>query len=235
MAIRNYLFANIGRDKGPKSSNWIDEQSVKALRERTPDEECAVFLCEINEGDDNNEFSILREYYPGWTLYGRTTREPILLSPDQPVAQDVVYWVDKSSVRLWSPRRSVLVVNLADEPEALIGCHPPAGANGQGDRPKWARPLLQTSWDQTVDKLARVKRGLHARGKNVTTMIDANAYSKKVYKLLPGERIVWQDDTDWGRVWPGPAFRPAFEYRGTIDLKIDSHDGHKMKGRYIRR
>lgn len=239
MSIRHYVFANIGRDKGPQTSNRIDQAALNALarrcKEKFDNEQTAVMLAEIMEGDDNNEMGLVAKTFPGWKIYGRSTREPILLSPDQPEAQDSIYWVQNSSVRLWSPRRSVLVVKLADEDEALIGCHPAAGANGQGDRPKWARPLLQTSWDLTMAKKAQVKTHLHRRGINITDIEDANAYSKKIYKLLPGEQTVFQDDTDWGRVWPAEGHRAAFQYHGRIDLHIDSHDGHYISGGYPKR
>lgn len=232
MSIRHFVFANIGRDKGPKSSNRIDLDAMRAVRDSVPDEETAIHWAEILEGDDNNELGLIHKTFPGWRLYGAGTREPILLSPDQPEANHTVHWVTNSSVRRWSPRRSVLVVNLKDEPHSLIGCHPPAGANGQGDRPKWAVPLLQSSWNGTILRMNQVKKRLHQRGRHVTTLIDANAYSTKVYPLLPGEQVVWHDDTDWGRVWPALGYRPAFHDGGKIDFHIDSHDGHKMWGTY---
>lgn len=235
MSIRHYLFANIGRDKGPKSTNRIDLDAMRAMRDAAPEEKCAIFWAEILEGDDNPELGDIHKIFPGWRLYGRETREPILLSPDQPIANTNVYWIKNSAVRQWSPRRSVLVVHLADESESLIGCHPAAGANGQGDRPKWARPLLQTSWDSTVLKLNQIKKRLHSVGRNQTSMLDANAYSARVYPLLPGEKTVFQDDTDWGRAWPALGYRAAFQYNRRIDLHIDSHDGHRMDGMYVPR
>lgn len=235
MSIRHYAFANIGRDKGPKSSNNIDTASIIAVRDSVPDEQTAIFWAEIREGDDNNELGLIHKYFPGWKIYGAATREPIILSPDQPAAESQIFWIKNSAVRHWSPRRSVLVVNLQDEPESLVGCHPAAGANGQGDRPKWAIPLLQVSWDNTIEQMNRVKKRLHSHGRNVTTLIDANAGITKVYPLLPGEQVVWHDATDWGRVWPAAEWMTHFSYGGKVDLHIDSHDGHLMNGSYRRR
>lgn len=232
MSVRHYALGNIGRDKGPKSSNRIDLDALLALRVNIPDEQSAIFLCEINEGDDNNEMALVRTTFKGWRVYGAKTREPILLSPDQPRAKSNTYWVKDSAVRKWSPIRSVLVVHLADEPESLIGCHPCAGANGQGDRPSWARGPLQTSWDNTIDKMNSIKKRLHLRGRDVTTMIDSNTYDNKTYKLLPNERQVWRDATDVGRVYPALGSKPWFVDGGKVDFKIDSHDGHLMHGRY---
>lgn len=235
MSIRHYAFANIGRDKGPQSSNRIDMNALMALRVNVPDEQCAIFLCEINEGDDNDELKAAMTVFPDWRVYCRGTREPILLSPDQPRAKSKVIWVPDSSVKRWSPRRSVNLVHLADEPETLIGCHPAAGANGQGDRPKWARGPLQVSWDNTIHKLNMTKLGLHKRGRNVTTLLDANAYDKQIFRLLPGEMEIWSDDTDHGRVFPAETHIARFHDGGKVDFKIDSHDGHTMWGRYIKR
>lgn len=235
MSIRHYAFGNIGRDKGPKSSNVVDLDALRAIKNEVPDEECAIQWAEIREGDDNNELGLIHKTFPGWHIYGASTREPIILSPDQPKATSQIYWVQNSAVRQWSPRRSILVVNLADEPESLIGVHPAAGANGQGDRPRWAIPLLQTSWDLTIDKRNKIKRRLHARGRNVTEMADLNAYDLKTVPLMPGEHVVWHDQTDWGRVWPAVAFEAHFHNGGTVDFKIDSHDGHLMWGRYTKR
>lgn len=234
MSINDYVFGNIGRDKGPKSTNRIDLDCLRALRDRVSDEKACVQLAEIREGDDNNELKLTLQVFKGWRLYGASTREPILLSPDQPKARSKVIWIQNSSVRLWSPRRSILIVDLADESESIFAAHPAAGANGQGERPKWARPLLQTSWDLTMKRLALEKKRRHQMGRHCTTQIDANAYSTKVYPLMPGEKVVWQDDTDWGRVWPAAGCRAVFQDKGRIDFHLDSHDGHHMSGLYKR-
>lgn len=235
MSIRHYAFGNIGREKGPKSSNRIDLDALMALRVNVPNEETAIFLCEINEGDDNNELALVRTAFPGWRIYGSKTREPILLSPDQPKAKSRVIWVPNTAVRAWSPPRSVLIVHLQDEPESLLGYHPAAGANGQGDRPKWARQPLQKSFDNLMDRVVTVKRRLHRRGRNVSTRVDGNAYEKQVARVQKGEQVVWRDGTDWGLIWPAEDYMASFHDGGKVPFRIDSHDGHTDWGRYIKR
>lgn len=234
MTIRHYAFGNIGREKGPKSSNKIDMDALMALRVNVPDEEAAIFLCEINEGDDNNELKLVQTAFKGWRIYGKKTREPILLSPDQPKAKSRTIWVPNTAVRAWSPPRSVLIVNLEDEPETLLGYHPAAGANGQGDRPAWAREPLQVSFDNLMDKVVKVKHMLHRRGRNVSSRVDGNAYDKKTARVLTGERVIWNDGTDWGLAYPAPGCVARFHDAGKVDFRIDSHDGHTDWGRYIK-
>lgn len=235
MTIRHYAFGNIGRRKGPQSTNVIDMDALMALRVNVPNEETAIFLCEINEGDKNNELKLVQTAFKGWRIYCRRTREPILLSPDQPKAKSRVLWVPNSAVEHWSPRRSVNIVHLADEPESLVGGHPAAGANGQGTRPKKYLGPLQVSWDNWNHKFKQVKTRLHKRGRNVTSMLDYNAYNRDVFRLLPGEQVVWNDATDWGLVFPAENQLARFHDGGKVDFKIDSHDGHTMWGRYIKK
>lgn len=233
MTLRHYAFGNVGRDKSDsRSSKHLDLDALRALRAKVNDEHSAVILCEINEGDDNNEMAAIEQVFPKWKLYGRTTREPILLSPDQPKAQSVVYWIPNSSVAHWSPRRSVLVVRLADERTAIVTSHPAAGANGQGDRPKTARGPLQSSWNRTIDKRNQVKLNLHERGWNVVEMMDGNAYDLETLPLLKGEKVVFHDATDWGRVLPAKTHRAEFRKGAVVNFDIDSHDGHVMHGTF---
>jgi hypothetical protein len=175
---------------------------------------------------------MVRDVFPNWHLYGVTTREPILLSPDQPKARARVYWVDNTAVERWSPRRSVLVVDLEDEPTSLIGLHPAAGANGQGDRPAHARPLLQKSWSKTITKRNILKHNLHDKGRNIVEMLDANAYNLNTLPHAPGEKTIFHDDTDWGRVWAAKGYRADFRRGAVVDFDIDSHDGHLMHGTF---
>lgn len=233
MTVRHYAFGNVGRDKSEaRSSKRLDLNALRGLRAKVDNEKAAVFLCEINEGDDNNELDLIRQVFPGWRIYGRSTREPILLSPDQPKAEARIYWVDNTAVERWSPRRSVLVVDLADEPTSLVGLHPAAGANGQGDRPAHARPSLQHSWNQTIVKRNQLKRKLHEKGRNIVEIIDANAYSLETLPLMPGEKVVFHDATDWGRVWAANGYKPNFRRGAVVDFDIDSHDGHLMHGNF---
>lgn len=231
MSLRHYAFGNVGRDKNDKrSTHAVDLDALRGLLEAVGDEQAAVFLCEINEGDDNDEFALVRKVFKGWRLYGRTTREPILLSPDQPRAKSHVLWVPDTAVRRWSPRRSWLTVNLADEPVSLLGGHPPAGAHGQGERPSWARGPLNKGFDNMrAAKTKRVKR-LHARGRNVVCMADENDYD--MADVHPRVRTVWHDRTDYGQVVPADGWTGDFRAGREVPFRIDSHDGHVMHGRF---
>lgn len=233
MSLKHYLFGNVGRDKSAKlSSHRVDLDALRALKKRAPDEQTAVILSEINEGDDNNELKLALSVFKGWRLYGRKTREPILLSPDQPKARGRVVWVPNTAVPLWSPQRSILIVNLADENTSLVTSHPAAGANGQGSRPRGAREPLQTSWDATIEKRNQIKRNLHKRGRNVVEMFDANAYNLKTLPLMSGEKVVVHDATDWGRVWAADGFKAEFRKGASIPFNVDSHDGLVMHGQF---
>lgn len=236
MTVRHYEFGNVGRDKSEdRSSHRLDLDALRALRSRVPDEESACILSEINEGDDNNELKLVKQVFRGWRIYGAKSREPILLSPDQPRARFRLLWVPDTAVERWSPQRSVLVVNLADEETSIVTSHPAAGANGQGDRPSHARGPLQTSWDKTIQKRNRVKRGLHRRGRNVVEMFDANAYNLKTLPLEKGEKVIIHDDTDWARVWAADGYVADFRKGRPIPFNIDSHDGLIMHGTFKRR
>lgn len=236
MTVRHYAFGNVGRDKNDnRSSRGLDLDALRGLRAKLEDEQSAAILSEINEGDDNNEYKLIKQVFPKWRIYGRKTREPILLSPDQPKARARTLWVPNSAVTKWSPKRSILVVNLADEDTSIVTSHPAAGANGQGDRPSHARGPLQTSWDNTIQKRNTIKRNLHRRGRNVVEMLDANAYSLKTLPLMPGEKVVLHDDTDWGRVWAAAGYTANFRRGAVVPFDIDSHDGHIMHGSFKRK
>lgn len=233
MTIRHYAFGNVGRDKSERSSSRrLDVDALKGLRSKVDNEHSAVFLCEINEGDDNNEMELVRDMFPDWHLYGRETREPILLSPDQPKALSRVVWIPNSGVEHWSPPRSVLVVHLVDEHTTFLGLHPAAGANGQGDRPAHARNDLQRSWNHTIAKRDEMKRNLHKRGRNVVEMFDSNAYDLKTLPLMTGEKVIVHDATDWGRVWAAKSYEADFRKGASVPFNIDSHDGLTMHGTF---
>jgi hypothetical protein len=236
MTVRHYAFGNIGRDKNDKkSSHHLDLDALREMRKRVSDKKTALIFSEINEGDDNNELRLIRQHFPGWRVYGAKTREPILLSPDQPKARARVVWVDDTAVPLWSPRRCVLIVNLADENISIVTSHPAAGANGQGERPQHAREPLQTSWDNTIDKRNQIKRNLHKRGRNIVEMLDANAYDLRTLPLMPGEKAVVHDATDWGRVWAAEGFKADFRKGASIPFNVDSHDGLIIHGDFKRK
>ena len=231
MVIRWSGFGNVGRDQSEKrSSKRVDTDALEALRDALPDERAAAFLCEINEGDDNNEMKLARQIFKGWRLYGSNTREPILLSPDNPPARARVFWVPNTAVALWSPPRSVLVVDLADEPTTLLGSHPAAGANGQGKRPAHALEPLQDSWDAVTEKRRLIKQRKHKAGRNIIELLDANAYNHRIQRQPTGEQVVWNQRTDWGLVYPAADYRALFHYGKQIDFRVDTHNGHVMRG-----
>ncbi len=233
MTLRHFAFGNVGRDKNlARSSRHLDVDALSRLRNKIGNDDAAVFLCEINEGDDNNEIDVIRDIFPNWRLYGSKTREPILLSPDQPKATPRVVWVDDTAVEKWSPRRSVLALHLGDEETTLVGLHPAAGANGQGDRPAHVRDDLQRSWNKTIAKRNMIKRNLHRRGRNVVEFFDANAYNLNTLPLMEGEKVVVHDATDWGRVWAAKGYKADFRKGASVPFNIDSHDGLTMHGTF---
>ena len=233
MTVRHYAFGNVGRDKNDKkSSHRLDLDALTALHDRVGDEKACVILSEINEGDDNTEMQLTRQHFPGWRLYGSKTREPILLSPDQPKARARVVWVPDTAVPRWSPQRSVLILHLADENTTIVTSHPAAGANGQGERPASARGPLQNSWDLTIAKRNHIKRNLHRRGRNVVEMLDSNAYDLRTLPLMNGEKVVAHDSTDWGRVWAAEGYKAAFRGGKSVPFNVDSHDGLIMHGTF---
>jgi hypothetical protein len=235
MVVRTFAFGNIGRDKDPnKNSRPLDYDALRALKSELPDEKTAVILCEINEGDDNNEYHAIRQTFKGWRLYFRNTREPILLSPDNPPAKGTVHWVANSAVEKWSPRRSINVLKLQDERQVLLTCHPAAGANGQGARPQWARPLLQRSFDLTLERRKLIKQRLNKNGWNVTELSDLNSYLFWRDSILR-ERLIFRDATDYGIVMPSLHYNASFHHVRKVNFNIDSHDGHIMRGRYHER
>lgn len=219
-----YAFANVGR-----GSDGADQDALKALFDAMPDKRWVVFLCEINEGDHNDELALAKRLAPaGSRFYAQATREPIVLSPDFAKARSRVHWVPDSSVQHWSPRRSVNVVHLPGETISVIGAHPAAGAY-HGDRPLAARGLLRTSWDNTHRIHRQIETGLHKRGRDVVWAIDYNRTD--LPPIAPGEQTVFHDVTDWGRVLPAKGHVADFKYVRTVQFHVDSHDGHVMRGR----
>lgn len=227
-----YAFGNDGRDNRPGSTTPLDLDLLRSLRDSVPDTRSAVFLCEINEGDDNNELALVREVFKGWRLYGRNTHEPILLTPDLR-AKASVLWIPGTAVPHWSPARSLLTVNLLDEPISLLGMHYPAGSHGQGDRPAWALPLLNAGWDHCRHTHVRHLHGLHKRGRNAVWMMDANAYDYTHLPLIGGEETVVHEHTDWGRVLPAHGYKAQFKALDPVPFKVDTHDGQRMRGRFV--
>jgi hypothetical protein len=230
MSIRHFGLLNLGRDKSEtRSTQGIDRDALIKLRDALGEKQAAAFLVEINEGDDDDELALAREVFDGWHLYGRTTHEPILLSPDQPRAKARVLWVPDSAVPHWSPRRSVLEVELADEPETLVAVHYAAGPHTAGDRPAWARVPLAKSWDNAHLLHMQRKRRAHRLGRNVTEMIDANHYS---LRGLAGESTVVHHRTDYGRAYPADGYAARFRAGETVAISLDSHGIHTMHGTY---
>jgi hypothetical protein len=233
MSIRRYGLLNLGRDKKPGTTQRIDRAALTELFQLVGDVQAAVFGVEINEGDDNNELALFRQVFKGWTVYagapGRRVREPILLSPDQDPARWHVKWVPGTAVQHWSPQRSVLRVDLQDEPESLVACHNAAGPHTAGDRPAWARGPLSESWDRSNHARLLTKRALHRTGRNVTELADLNHYR---LDGLPGEVTVFHERTDYGYAYAAPGYAAQFRVGPSGHAGLDSHGIHTMHGTY---
>lgn len=234
MTVRHYGLLNLGRDKNPKrSTDRIDRDALTQLRDLVGGRQAAVFGVEINEGDDNNELALFRKVFHGWTVYagpaGRRVREPILLSPDQPPARWHIKWVPGTAVEHWSPPRSVLRVDLADEPESLVACHNAAGPHTAGDRPARYRKPLADSWARSNRARLLTKRAVHRARRNVTELADLNHYH---LEGLPGEDTVFHERTDYGFAYPAPGYVAAFHNGGSWPAGLDSHGIHTMHGTY---
>lgn len=236
MTVRHHGLLNLGRDDDPtRSTNWIDRHALEALLEAVGDRKAAVWLVEVNEGDDNNELALVREVFKGWSLYagarGRRVREPVLLSPDQPPARWHVRWVAGTAVEHWSPQRSVLKVHLADEPTSFMACHNAAGPHTAGSRPDWADAPLAASWDASNGARLQSKRALHRARRNVTEMADLNAYH---LQPLPGEELVLHSRTDYGFAYAAPGYEARFREGESVPVRLDSHAIRTMHGSYAR-
>lgn len=230
---KTYALLNLGRDKDPDTSTRrIDRDILTKVRNNVPDRRAVIFFCEINEGDDNNELALIREMFGAdFRIYGAETREPIAVSRDIEKGIERVRWIAGTGVPKWSPKRSLLTVDLGDE--VLIGCHRAAGANGQGSRPAWARPLLQFSWNRTARVQARVQKCLHAKARHVTWMQDVNHYNLPLVGIGDDrEQTIVHRATDWGRVWAADGSRARFEALPVVDIGLDSHDLLRMRGGY---
>lgn len=219
-------FGNVGRVKHG-SSYGVDKDALEALFAAMPGERWAVLLCEINEGDDNNELALAKRLAPkGSTFYCQNSREPIVLSPDFRRARSRVVWVPDTSVKRWSPPRSINVVHLPGENTSLIGAHPAAGAY-HGDRPKAAKELLVKSWDKTFATHRLIEQALHDKGRNVAWAIDYNRVNLPA--VVAGECEVFSDVTDHGRVLPARGVVAETKYLGRTPFHVDSHDGHRFR------
>jgi hypothetical protein len=222
-------FGNVGRTKHGKSYG-VDKDALAALFDAMPAERWAVLLCEINEGDDNNELALAKRLAPkGSRFYCQRSREPIVLSPDFARARSRVVWVPDTAVKKWSPPRSINLVHLPGENTTLIGAHPAAGAY-HGDRPATAKRLLVKSWDKTFATHRLIEESLHARGRHVVWAIDYNRVN--LPPVVTGEREVFADVTDHGRVLPADGWHAETKYLGRVDFRVDSHDGHRFRVRF---
>lgn len=224
-----YGFGNIGKKPDtPGSTSRVDRAALEALREGMPDERAVVVLVEINEGDDNNELAIARHVFAGWQFFCTETREVAAITPDFEDARAHVHWVADSAVEKWSPRRSINALHLGDDLPSVLFGHYAAGAHGQGDRPDWAKPLLNTSWDNTRAKHAVVQQNLHSRRRDLVWLADVNAYQ---LPRLRGEQTIVHDRTDWIRVMPAAGRLAHFRPLPQIQFhNLDSHDGQRARG-----
>jgi hypothetical protein len=222
-------FGNVGRTK--HGSSWgVDKDALSALFAAMPAERWAVLLCEIGEGDDNGELALAKRLAPkGSTFYCQASREPIVLSPDFGRAHSRVVWVPNTSVPRWSPQRSINVVHLPGENTVLLGGHPAAGAY-HGDRPALAKRALVKSWDKTFAAHRLIEQALHDRDKNVIWAMDTNR--PHMPDAVFGEREVFCDVTDHGRVLPAAGWEAKTKYLGRVDFRVDSHDGHVFRAQF---
>lgn len=217
-----YALANVGR-----GSDGADKETLHALHDAMPQKRAVVLLCEINEGDHNDELALAKKIFDGWHFYCQATREPIALSPDWPRARSRVIWVPDTSVPRWSPQRSLNIVHLPGEPTTVLGGHYAAGAY-HGERPAPARVLLRHSWDNLERVHRHAERRLHARGRNVVWLMDTN--NDRHPPMAPHEETVVHDVTDHGRVLAAPTQVARFKALPTVPFRVDSHDGQRMRG-----
>lgn len=228
----NYAFWNDGRRKHGDTTK-LDLVALQTLKDALPKTRTAVFLTEINEGDDNNELAAAREVFDGWQVHagphGRRVREPILLSPDFADARSSVIWIPNTAVKHWSPQRSLLTVHLPDEPVSLLAIHYPAGPFTPAPRPNWAEDDLLHSWRMCHQTHVRHQRALHNEGRNIVWMMDVN---NRNFVHIPGEQTVVNHWTDWGRVYPAAGYGTQFKALPPVDLHVDEHDGQRMRGRF---
>jgi hypothetical protein len=222
-------FANLGRTRDGQSSS-IDRDALEALRDALPRERAVVMLCEINEGDRNDELALAKRVFKGWKFYNQGSREPVGLSPDMHHARGRVTWVPDTSVPRWSPTRSVNVLHLYGENTSLIGGHPAAGAY-HGDRPAAARRALIKSWDATFAAHRMLEASLHKRGRNVVWAMDVNRVDMP--PVVPGEREVYAAVTDHARVLPADGWEVRAKFLRRVPFRIDSHDGQIFRVRFI--
>lgn len=230
---RTYGLFNMGRRKRGSTAK-LDRTMLRRVKDSMPDENAVVFWVEVNEGDDNNELDLIESMFPKWRLMCRSTREPIMVSPDlaEQVKRINVNWLEGTAVRRWSPKRSINSVVLNDG-EVLRGYHPPAGPYTVGKRPLWARPLLKRSWDKVHTAAMVGNRRSHEAGLNVTDMFDANHYT---YPLDGGgQQEIIHQRTDYGRAWAAEGFVADFRALSPVEMGIDSHDLQRMVGRYTPR
>lgn len=220
----HYGFGNVGR-----GTNGADRDALEALHAAMPDQRAVVLLCEINEGDANDELALAKRIFRGWTFYCQATREPIALSPDWPRARSRVVWVPDTAVKKWSPPRSINVVHLPGEPTTVIGGHPAAGAY-HGDRPAAAKAQLVKSWDKTNAAHRLIEASLHERDRNVAWLMDYNRTD--LPDVVPGEQTVFHDVTDWCRVLPAADYRADFRFVRSVPFHVDSHDGLIARGSF---
>lgn len=232
---RHYGLVNLGRDSNPKqSSTPLDLDVLRIVKDRMPEERCVIFWCEINEGDDNNEWALIRRTFPGWKMYGggkMRVREPVLFSPDMPAPRVSIRWVPNTAVPHWSPMRSMMRLYLPDG-ETLLAWHNAAGAYGQGTRPKKYQQALNNSFDATTREYHRSSNNLHRKGRNVTWMADTNS---RGYPLIGNEEQVTTHGVDHGRVRPAKGFAADFREQDWVRLGLDTHGLLRMSGRYIER
>jgi hypothetical protein len=235
VTVSHFGLINLGRDQRPGSTDRIDERIVEECLELVGDEQAAIYGCEVNEGDDNNELAVFRKVLKGWTMYAgppeHRVREPIFLSPDQPAARWGVLWVPNTAVQHWSPQRSVLKVHLTDQRHSLLSCHNAAGPHTVGDRPDRYEEALAVSWEASNSARVKSKRRLHRLRRHVSEMSDLNHYD---LPGLPGEKTVLHERTDYGFAYPARGYEARFHEGQSGVVHVDSHRVRTMHGIYVK-
>lgn len=145
------------------------------------------------------------------------------------------------SVRHWSPARPARYTDLRKQHGRtlrVIYAHPAAGAGKQGrNRPAWARPLLQTSWDSTIAAIVDLIRDGHDKGYDVALLTDANSrilepVLARELKPLRSARL-FVDMPDYGLFWPAKGAEvsriKADTFANPIEPKL--HQGHHVRWR----
>jgi hypothetical protein len=231
------VFQNAGR--GTKRQA---EQAWAHIGHASADVDFAVVV-EVDEGDKG---------YSDHTLAANAMRH-MHAAPNLTNSREMLWVADPKlivgggvrrggrSVRHWSPPRPVHYTDLRKQRGRalrVIYAHPAAGAGRQGrNRPTWARPLLQTSWDASIHAIAELIQAGHAKGYDVALLTDANSriLEPVLAREIPGIHCtrLFVDMPDYGLCWPAKDATvsrvKAQTFANPIEPKL--HQGHHVRWR----